>query len=246
MKRVILLLLLLLPVVQAYTLADWPQFYVSHGKFNAKYVVGEEAPALDVISATIISTSLAKFENVTTEVGTSTLDIEISDITKHNAIVLGSPCENRAAAQLMGNPVPCYKDLAGSVGYIKLFENNSKVQILITGLDEKDRNAAAKYLADKSMVNIKTNEYIVVSNSGSVPAFFELKYNKTATKNASSTAVVNVSNITAPSKPIINDTLNASAKFNVKTYGEYEPLGKLPEKKGFWASFWSWIKGLFT
>ncbi len=244
MKRVLLLLLLMLPLVQAYTLADWPQFYVSHGKFNAKYVVGEEAPALDVISATIISTSLAKFENVTTEVGTSTLDIEISDITKHNAIVLGSPCENRAAAQLMGNPVPCYKDLAGSVGYIKLFENNSKVQILITGLDEKDRNAAAKYLADKSMVNIKTNEYIVVSNSGSVPAFFELKA-KNATKNVSKNMTANVSNVTAP-KPVENAVLNASAKFNVKTYGEYEPLGKLPEKKGFWASFWSWIKGLFT
>jgi len=248
MKKILLLLLFLLPVAQAYTIADWPHFFVSDGKFSAKYVVGEEAPALDVVSATVISTSLARFENVTTEVGTSTLDTEISDITKHNAIIVGGPCDNRAAAQLMGNPEPCYKDLGGSVGYIKLFERNGRVQLLITGLDEKDRNAAAKFLAEKSMVNIKTTEYIVPSNSGSVPAFFELK-SKNATKNVSNATVqiiTNVTNVTEAPKPVENTVLNASAQFNVKSYGEYEPLERLPEEKGFWASIWSWITGLFT
>ncbi len=233
----------MLPVVSAATISDWPYFFVHSGKFSAKYVVGEEAPSLDVVSATIISTSLARFENVTTEVGTSVLDTEIGNITFFNAVVVGSPCENRAAAQLMGNPEPCYKDLAGSVGYIKLFESNGRVQVLITGLDERDRNAAAKFLAEQSLTNIKLSEYIVQSHSNSSPVFFAEKFKAKNVSNVSKAPVnVTVANVTpvAPAKPVINATPKKVVP------GPYEPLEELPKKKGFWASFWSWLKSIFT
>src|SRR5574342_421261 len=243
-KAWLLIFLLIVQVASAVTIADWPQFFVKSGKFNAKYVVGEEAPALDVVSATVISTSLAKFENVTTDVGTSTLDSEISNISMFNAIVVGSPCENKAAAQLMGNPEPCYKSLGGSVGYIKLFESNGRVQVLITGLDEKDRNAAAKYLANKDLSSIKMTEYLVPSNSGSGPSFFEQKMkSKNATKNATSdiTEPIRVTNITP--QPI----MNATPVPKKITPGPYEPLDGVPKiKKGWWARFWSWLASLFT
>ncbi|MEM3154728.1 MAG: hypothetical protein QW165_04155 [Candidatus Woesearchaeota archaeon] len=233
-----LVALLLVPLVSAASISDWPMFFVSNGKFSAKYVVGEEAPALDVVSATIISTSLARYENVTTEVGTSTLDIEIANISNINAIVIGSPCENRAAFQLMGSPEPCYKDLAGSVGYIKLYENNNVKQLLITGLDEKDRHAAAKYLAERDLSHIVAKEYLVPSNSGSVPSFFEQKLKA---KNATNvTGQVNVTNITA-----VQIMATPTPK---KVLGPYEPLDEIPKpkKKGWWARFWSWLVGLFT
>lgn len=238
-----LLLLLVIPSVSAYSLADWPKFFVTDGKFSAKYVVAEESSALDVVSATIISTSLAKFENVTTEVGTSVLDSEVSDIKLFNAIVVGSPCENSAAARLMNNPEPCYKDLAGSVGYIKLFQSGGRVQLLITGLDEKDRNSAAKYLAEKSLSNVNVTEYLVPSNSGSTPVFFEQKF---FVKNES-----NVSNVSVQA-PVVNVS-SVKAEVHVKNVssvkpkvGKYEPLESVPKKKGFFASFWSWLKSLFS
>ncbi len=249
MKKVLWLLLLFLPVVNAALLSDWPTFFVSAGKFSAKYVVGEEAPSLDVISATIISTSLARFENVTTEVGTSTLDTEIVDIRKYNAIVVGNPCENRAAAQLLNNPEPCFKDLAGSVGYIKLFESNGRVQLLITGLDEKDRHAAAKFLAEKNFASIKTKEYIVQSNSGSVPAFFEQKLKaKNVSNNVS---VVNATPVvekvtTANVTPAPQPAPIKNITFKKVKPGPYEPLEELPEKKGFFARLWVWLKSVFT
>jgi hypothetical protein len=234
-----LLLLIAIPAVDAALISDWPMFFVKDKKFSAQYVIGEEAPSLDVVSATVISTSLAKFENVTVEVGTSKLDSEISDIAAINAIVVGSPCENRAAYKLMGEPEPCYKDLGGSLGYIKLYENNGKIQLLITGFDEKDRHAAAKYLAERNLNNIKTQEYIVASGSGSVPAFFEQKLkalNKTPENVTSDVAEVGVT------EPV-------PAELAPKpTPGPYEPLKEIPkkEKLGFWGSIWAWIRGLFA
>lgn len=234
--------MIIIPAVNAALISDWPSFFVKDNKFKAEYVVGDESPALDVVSATVISTSLAKFENVTIEVGTSRLDSEISDITTHNAIVVGSPCENSAAHKLMGNPEPCYKDLGGSLGYIRLYENNGKVQLLITGLDEKDRNAAAKYLAGKSLANIKTREYIVVSGSGSVPAFFEQKLKEL--KKIAEANVTEVVNVTATPSPVIE---MAPAPAPKPSPGPYEPLKEIPKRKlGFWASIWAWIKSIFT
>ncbi len=243
-KEWLILFLLVIQLVSASTIADWPKFFVHSGKFTAKYVVGEEAPALDVVSATVISTSLAKFENVTTEIGTSTLDTEISNISIHDAVIIGSPCENKAAFQLMGSPDPCYKDLGGSVGYIKLYQRNGRTQLLITGLDEKDRNAAAKYLAQKDLSGIQSTEYIVPSNSGSVPSFFVQKA-KNVTKNVAinTTAESNVTYISPTPVPIVQ---NVTPKKVVP--GPYEPIEEMPvaKKKGWWASFWDWLIGLFT
>ncbi len=249
MKKVWWLLLLFIPVVNATLISDWPFFFVQNGKFVAKYVIAEEASSLDVISATVVSTSLARYENVTTEVGTATLDTEISDITRHNAIVIGSPCDNRAAYKLMGEPEPCYRDLGGSVGYVKLYENNGKVQLLITGVSEKDRNAAAKFLAQANIENVRTKEHIVPSNSGSVPLLFEKKLRER--KNISSNITANESsmtNFTTVSNVTIAKPVQATVAPTKAPAGAYEPLDEVPVKKklGFWASLWKWIKGLFT
>lgn len=240
-----LLLLLLVPLVSAYTISDWPSFFVKDNKFSALYVVAEESPALDVVSATVISTSLARYENVTTEIGTSKLDTEIADISAKDAIVIGSPCENRAAYQLMGGPEPCYKDLAGSVGYIKLFEKNGKVQLLVTGISEKDRNAAAKFLANSNLKIITSKEFVVNSNSGSIPMYYE---KKNQTINVSVSKNVTVSNVSVPKNAAVPEPVNISknvSNVSKPVIGPYEPL-EMPEPKGFWSRLWSWFISLFT
>jgi len=237
-----LLVLLLVPVVNAYNIGDWPSFFVKDNKFSARYVVSDEAPSLDVVSATVISTSLAKFENLTIDVGTSMLDSEVGNITSINAIVVASPCDSSSAFELMGSPDPCYKDLGGSVGYVKLFQHGAKVQLLITGLNEKDRNAAAKFIAKTDLRGIALSEYVINSNSGSTPAFFDKKFlNKSVNKTPE--PVVNVSALVpvATSSPM--PVVKASP-----VPGAYEPLEAVPKvgKRGFWARLWGWISGLFT
>lgn len=245
MKR-LLLLLLLVPVVNAYYISDWPFMFVTDGKFNAKYVVGDEASALDVVSATVISTSLAKYENVTTEVGTSKIDSEISDISIFNAVVIGSPCELKSAYQLMGSPEPCYKDLAGGLGYIKVFEKNGRTQILITGIDDNDRNAAAKFLAEKNLEHLDLTEYIVQSGSGSVPPYFSVNASKNESNVADEEPEQIVEEVVKVSEPVVNVS---SLKNDTKPKaGKYDALDEVPvkKKKGFWATFWSWISSWFS
>lgn len=247
MKRVmtVLLFLVLCSAAQAVVLSDYPYFFVNQGKFEAIYVVGEEAPALDVVSATIISTALARYPNVTTEVGTSRIDSEIPNIVYRNAIVIGNPCDNKAAAILEGNKTPCYSNLSGGIGYIKLFEQNGKVQMLITGLTEKDRNAAAKFLATASLQNVLAKEFQVASGSGSSPttAYAPIPVNQTINKTV---VPVNTTTLKEVSTNQSNITKNITKTPPKKEkIGEYEPLGRMPERKGFFSKFWAWMMRLF-
>lgn len=247
----ILAILLLMPSVLAISISDWPMMFVTDGKFSAKYVVGDEANALDVVSATVVSTSLARYENVTTEVGTSKIDSEISDITMYNAVVIGTPCEMKTASQLMGNPEPCYKDLAGGIGYIKVYEKNGRKQLLITGLNEKDRNAAAKYLAEKDLKRLNLAEYLVQSNSGSMPQLYEkLKINTTNTTKTNQTILNHTTKTVITPKKITNQTQITNITKNVtieKKTTEYKPIKEMPaQERGFFGRIWHWFKSLFS
>jgi len=236
MKRVMvgLIFLVLCFAAQAATLSDYPYLFVNQGKFDAIYVVGEEAPSLDVVSATAISTALARYPNITVTIGTSRLDSEVPNIEYRNAIVIGSPCENKAAAILEGNPTPCYANLSSGIGYIKLYQKNNRTQLLITGLNEEDRHAAAKFLATAALHNILATEFQVASGSGSViPTALTFK-NKSSTNE---TELVNLipSNVTKP----------AAKPKSPEKIGKYEPLSSLPERKGFFARFWAWLISFF-
>lgn len=248
MKSTMLLLsvLLLVVSVNAYTLADYPKFFVEGDRFKAIYVIGEEAPALDVVSATVISTALVKYPNVTTEIGTSRIDSEIADITTKNAIVIGSPCDNTAAAKLEGNPVPCYKNLGGSAGYIKLFENNGKVQLLITGLTAQDRHQAAKFLAERSLSKLDVMSYIIPTSTNSTPQFYVRNQSNQTKSNVTTRAAIlpsvntSASVVTTPPVPVVQPEPPKPVQI-----GEYEPLDELPERKGVFARIWGWLKSIF-
>ena len=249
--RWLAIILLLAVAANAYTISDYPSFFAKNGTFKATYVVSDESPALDVVSATVISTALARY-NLTTEIGTSRIDSEITDITKYNAIIIASPCESNAALKLEGNPSPCYKNLGGSAGYIKLFENNGNVQILITGLTAQDRNKAAKFLAQQRLNQLKLKTYILSTGTNSKPPFFE---QMNQTKNTSS-ANSSTQNITLPPPVEIKNETNTTLKNNsantTKTIkpkapvGKYEPMAQMPKKKTLWQRFTSWLKSLFS
>ena len=145
MKKLITILALFLITIMtasAVELSDYPDFFIKNGSFNGIIVIGANAPGEDVVSAIDIATAFP------VPVGASRLDSEINDITDYNAIVVGSPCVNSAAAELEGEKgSKCSKSLEEGKGYIKLFEHGNRVQILVTGLESTDRRAAARVLA---------------------------------------------------------------------------------------------------
>jgi hypothetical protein len=83
-------------------------------------------------------------------VGAVKLASEVSNIKAVNAVVVGGPCANTAAAALMGNPANCAEGFEEGHAKIKLFENNGKVQLLVAGYAAADTRRAAVVLADYS------------------------------------------------------------------------------------------------
>ena len=82
------------------------------------------------------------------EVGATKLASEVPDITAVNAILVGGPCANAAAAEIMGNPADCAAGFEAGKGLIKLFENDGNVAMLVAGYSASDTRAAAKVISN--------------------------------------------------------------------------------------------------
>ncbi|MDO8740119.1 MAG: S-layer protein [Candidatus Woesearchaeota archaeon] len=77
-------------------------------------------------------------------VGTAKLDSEVADIKAQNAIIIGGPCANTAAAAIMGSPSPCGKDFTEGKAMVKLYENAGKVAMLVAGYNAEDTRRASR------------------------------------------------------------------------------------------------------
>lgn len=115
-----------------------------------------EAHGLVYVSAINSKVTTSSGSGVTTEevvpipVTASKLASEVPDVTKVNAIVVGGPCVNSAAAKLMGNPTPCTKDFENGKAMIKLYENGDKVALLVAGYSAMDTRRATTVLSEYS------------------------------------------------------------------------------------------------
>jgi len=113
------------------------------------------------------STTTTEYEQI--EVGATKLASEV-DVLASNAIVVGGPCINAAAATLMGNPEVCGEGFVPGEAMIKLFENEGKVAMLVAGYEAEDTRTACKLVADGSLADIDGMEAVVVSASETVTA----------------------------------------------------------------------------
>jgi hypothetical protein len=109
--------------------------FVSAGVTSANTVEGA--------SGTITTTTITPIE-----VGAAKLASEVSDITAVNAIVVGGPCANAAAATLMGNPANCAAGFTEGKAMIKLIENGDNVAMLVAGATAMDTRRASRVVAN--------------------------------------------------------------------------------------------------
>lgn len=95
-------------------------------------------------------TSTAKGDLVAVAVVDATkLDSEVADAKAQNLIVVGGPCVNSVAAELLGNPTNCAEGFTAGKARIKLVENGGKVAMLVAGYSGADTRLAGKVLAHK-------------------------------------------------------------------------------------------------
>ena len=111
------------------------------------------------------STTTTEYEQI--EVGATKLASEV-DVFASNAIVVGGPCINAAAADLMDNPEVCGEGFVLGEAMIKLFENEGKVAMLVAGYEAEDTRTACKLVAGGSLADIDGMEAVVVSASETV------------------------------------------------------------------------------
>ncbi len=77
--------------------------------------------------------------------GMAVLDTDVRDDWRdHNVIVVGGPCVNLIAAELLDNPEVCTDPFTQGVGRIKLFEHNDRVAMLVAGYDGEDTAKASR------------------------------------------------------------------------------------------------------
>ncbi|MBW3012554.1 hypothetical protein KY311_05180, partial [Candidatus Woesearchaeota archaeon] len=82
------------------------------------------------------------------DVGATKFDTEVDSVAGQNAIVVGGPCVNSAAADLMGNPADCTAGLEVGKAMVKLFESGDNVALLVAGFTGEDTRAASKVVAN--------------------------------------------------------------------------------------------------
>ena len=77
------------------------------------------------------------------------LDNEVADATAQNLIVVGGPCVNSIAAELLGNPADCTEGFMAGKARIKLFTNGDNMAMLVAGWNGEDTRLAGKVVAHR-------------------------------------------------------------------------------------------------
>lgn len=132
-------------------LSNYPDLFFEKDVVNAVMVVGDNAPADDVIAATDITVS---FEGKQTK--PAALASEIRDYNR-NIISVGRPCDNAVTAQILrSNGISdydsdCSYGLKPGQAIVYLFEENGFAHMLVFGYSKVETRQAARALSTQRM-----------------------------------------------------------------------------------------------
>ena len=100
------------------------------------------------------------------QIGAAKLASEVADVTQFNAVVIGGPCANPIAAQLMGNPEPCWEAVPENKAILKLFEHtNGNAALLVAGRTALNTRQASRVLASGGLTGVDATEAEVSGTS---------------------------------------------------------------------------------
>lgn len=108
-----------------------PQVYFTSGAVTTTTATGGELTRVTVVDAT-------------------KLDSEVASASAQNLIVIGGPCVNTIAADLLANPTDCTEGFTPGKARVKLFEHaNGNVAMLVAGYSGADTRLAGKVIAHR-------------------------------------------------------------------------------------------------
>lgn len=143
------------------TLKEFPYFLSENGVFNGYIIVGDNAPASDVIAATDIATGM-QTAGVNISTNTTKLASEIPNLDK-NAILIGRAYDNPL---IYPGEVP---GLAAGEGYLGLQKQNGLYRLVVSGVQPVDIRKAGRILSehckDPSKYDLHGKKVIVTGTS---------------------------------------------------------------------------------
>jgi len=83
-------------------------------------------------------------------VDASKMDSEVADVTAQNLIVVGGPCVNTVAAELLGNPANCADGFTPGVARVKWFDNSGAYAMLVAGYSGEDTRLAGRVISHRA------------------------------------------------------------------------------------------------
>ena len=164
MKKILLLIIVLLtiPLVYSSNLKEYPDFFIKDNVLDVTIVVGDLAIASDTIGAIEIATSLKSYEGANKVNIKAALSSEIEDLKAQNVIVVGGPCANSAAAELLNYPVVCSESIPSNTGIISLFEYDNFNVLLVAGSSAADTRRTSGVLANSDDYSFPKSNYMEV------------------------------------------------------------------------------------
>jgi len=141
----------------------FPNMFVAWNKddkkvFNGLLVVGKDAPVTDVIAAQNVAAGVNNGIRRPGYMISAVLDTQVDNIKAQNAIVIGNPCDNKAAAVLLGNN-ECDANLQKYKALIKLYENNGFIQMVVVGYDSQATLRASERLKEYYKYDLEGERY---------------------------------------------------------------------------------------
>ena len=95
-------------------------------------------------------------------VGLAVLDKDAPALGTENLIVVGGPCANTVAAELLGNPEACAEGFEAGKAVIRAWDQGDTVAILVAGYEAMETQGASKVLAAYKDYSLSGSEVEVV------------------------------------------------------------------------------------
>ncbi|MFH1590632.1 MAG: hypothetical protein ABIC95_01755 [archaeon] len=144
------------------------KFFDSTGSGQDKFIItypDDQTTAAVFVTSEVTGTSTSGGVTRTTfvpiPISASKLASEVSNVENENAIVVGGPCVNSAAALLMGNPAECWAGFEEGKAMLKVFENDGNVALLVAGFGAVDTKRATNVLAEWDKYDLSGSELVV-------------------------------------------------------------------------------------
>ena len=140
-------------------LSNFPDMFIKNGVFDAVIVVGDKAPASDVIAQSNLVQFFVGYTGKSL-VGSTKLSSEIESLNQ-NIISIGSACHNNVSWEIMVQPKQCDRWLEPGKAMILSYGYKDYVYIVIAGYSDKGTRDAVDFLINYDKNKLKGSNMLI-------------------------------------------------------------------------------------